>query len=308
MRLIKIYMIGAALMAAATAGANEGFSPVLNPVIPEKVEFCGEKFDMDPAYMAERLDRELTALTYTHGNTLLTLKRANRYFPMMAKILKEEGVPLDMLYLACTESMLNPRALSGAKAAGLWQFMPETGREYGLEVNEWVDERYHPEKATRAAAAYLKRAYARYGSWENVASAYNAGMGRISNELASQGVDSSFDLWLVDETTRYPFRIIAYKLIMEHPARYGFHLAADQFYQPLHYDIVEVDYPVDDWSAWAAEHGITYRDLREANPWIRSKQLPNKQNNLYEVNVPKKEENRRSRLKTTLYNNNWATK
>lgn len=292
---------------ADTGGAGaQALTAVYNPRVPGSMTFCGQEVDLDPAYMAERLDRELTAVAYTHGNTLLTLKRANRYFPLMAPILERNGVPLDMLYLACTESMLNPYALSPAKAAGLWQFMPDTGRQYGLEVNDYVDERYHPVKATEAACKYLKAAYAKYGSWESVASSYNAGMGRISNELQAQGVGSSFDLWLVEETTRYPFRILAYKLIMEQPAAYGFRLAPDQLYQPLEYEVVKVDTEVPDWRVWAREHGVTYRDLREANPWIRATYLTNKSGKVYEVNVPVKDRNLRSKLPASVYNKAWV--
>ena len=295
------------LVGLATAAAHE-LSPVYNPQVPRSMEFCGQKVDLDPAYMFERMDRELTALSYTHGSTLLTLKRANRYFPLMAPILKENGIPSDMLYLACVESTLDPTIVSPAKAAGLWQFMPDTGRQYGLEVNDYVDERYHPVKSTVAACKYLRDAYRKYGSWEAVASSYNAGMGRISRELEAQQVGSSFDLWLVSETTRYPFRILATKLIFEDPAQYGFHLKADQLYQPLAYETIEVTGPVDDWSAWAVDHGITYRDLREANPWIRAKSLPNKEGRTYQVAVPTKEANVRSKMKYHTYNPNWISR
>lgn len=144
--------------------------------------------------MYERFDRELTSLTYTHGNTMLIIKRANRYFPVMAPILKRNGVPLDVLYLACVESSLNPRAYSPAKAAGIWQFIASTAKQYGLEVNDEVDERYDLEKATAAACRYLKKAYEKYGDWPTVFASYNGGMTRISKELEAQGVDNAFDL------------------------------------------------------------------------------------------------------------------
>ena len=183
----------------------------------------------------------------------------------MAPILKEEGLPQDLLYLACIESNLNPRALSGAKAAGFWQFMPATGRDYGLEVNEYVDERYDLEKSTRAACRYLKNAYKKYGNWESAAASYNGGPGRISSELSSQQAESAFDLWLVDETTRYMFRLLAMKKIMEHPADYGYIISADQLYQPLEYKVTEVTGPVSDWAVWAKENGTDYRTVREHN-------------------------------------------
>ncbi len=305
---MRILTLIATCAVAASAAFAQSPSAVVNPLVPSEMTFCGQTIDLDPYYMYERLDRELSAISFTHGSTLLTIKRANRYFPMMAPILEKNKVPLDMLYLACTESLLDPFAVSPAKAAGMWQFMPETGRQYGLEVNDYVDERFHPEKATEAACKYLKAAYAKYGSWESVASSYNAGMGRISNELANQGVKSSFDLWLVNETTRYPFRILAYKLLMENPRGYGFTLTADQLYQPLEYDIVEVNTPVESWTAWAQEHGVTYRDLREANPWIRANYLTNKSGKVYQVKVPVKDKNRRSKTKPTTYNKNWITK
>ena len=183
--------------------ASEQYSEIINPVIPKSVKFAGKKVDLDKTDRWERLDRELTAMAYTHGNTLLAIKRANRYFPVIAPILKKNGVPDDMIYLAVIESTLNPRALSPAKAGGLWQFMPSTGKEYGLEVNDYVDERYDPVKATEAACRYLKNSYAKYGNWESVAASYNGGMARITNELAAQQVDTAYDLYLADETMRY---------------------------------------------------------------------------------------------------------
>ena len=282
------------------------FSDVVNPSIPSSVKFAGSEIDLDPIHMWERLDRELTAITYTHGNTLLAIKRANRYFPVLAPILKKNGLPADMIYLAVIESTLNPRALSPAKAAGLWQLMPATGKEYGLEVNDDVDERYDPVKATEAASRYLKNAYAKYGNWESVAASYNGGMARISKELGAQQAESAFNLYLADETMRYIFRMLAMKLIMENPSAYGFNLTADQLYQPIVYKTVEVSGPVDDWAAWAKEQGIDYLTLREHNPWIRSKSLPNKTGKTYNVNIPSRDSLSRSRQKVTVYNPVWV--
>lgn len=285
---------------------NTVFSIVENPDVPLSMNFAGQKIDLDRIDMFERLDRELTSMTYTHGNTLLMLKRANRYFPQLAPILKKNGVPLDMLYLACIESTLNPRAYSSAKAAGLWQFMPETAKQYGLEVNEWVDERYNTEKATEAACRYLKKAYQKYGNWESVAASYNGGMGRISSELSKQLASSAFDLYLVDETSRYMFRILAAKLIMENPAAYGFRLDRHQLYQPIEFDEVQVSGPVEDWPTWAKDRGVSFYQLREMNPWIRSKSLPNKSGKTYSVKIPKKDSLYRSKQKKTVYNKSWV--
>lgn len=281
-------------------------SPVVAPSVPENVTFAGVKISLDPVNMWERLDRELTAMSYTHTNTLLTIKRANRYFPVIAPILKKNNIPADMVYLAAIESTMNTKAISGAKAGGLWQFMPATAREYGLEVNDNVDERFDPEKSTEAACRYLRNAYAKYGNWESVAASYNGGMGRISGELSSQQVSSAYDLYLADETMRYIFRLLAMKLIMENPSDYGFVLTADNLYQPLDYKIVEVSTPVEDWPTWAIAAGIDYLTLREHNPWIRSKTLPNKTGKTYRVKIPTKDSLSRSSSKKSVYDPRWV--
>lgn len=281
--------------------------PITNPEIPRSVTFAGQTIDLDRVDMYERLDRELTSMAYTHGNTLLLIKRANKFFPLLEPILKRNGVPEDLLYLACIESMLNQRAYSPAKAAGIWQFIPSTARQYGLEVNEWVDERYNIEKETEAACRYLKKAHGMYGNWETAAASYNGGTNRITTELETQLASSAFDLYLVDETSRYMFRILATKLIMENPVKYGFRLTKEQLYQPLKYDIVEVATPIDDWPAWAREHGISYSELREANPWIRAKSLPNKSGKRYKIKIPEKKSLYRSTSDCQVYNRNWIT-
>lgn len=304
---IKSIIAALAVATALTASAHQPSpAPVVNPDVQTSMKFAGQKVDLDRTDMWERLDRELTSMAFTHGNTLLTIKRANRYFPVMAPILEKNGVPLDMLYLACIESMLDTRAVSPAKAAGMWQFMPETGKQYGLEVNEYVDERYDPEKATDAACRYLKTAYKKFGNWESVAASYNGGIGRITNELANQDAESAYDLYLVNETNRYIFRLLAQKLIMENPAKYGFHLTEHQLYQPIEYDVVEVTTPVDDWRVWAKEHGTNYLTLRDHNPWIRATYLINKSGKLYKVKIPKKDSMSRSKQHRHTYNPNWV--
>lgn len=259
---------------------------VINPEIPERMQFAGQTIDFDRVDRWERLDRELTSLVYSHGNTLLMLKRANKYFPEMAPILKANGVSTDLLYLACVESTLDPLAYSPAKAAGFWQFIPSTAKEYGLEVNDYVDERYHLEKATAAACRYLKSAHRRYGNWESVASSYNRGIAGINRDLESQGESSTFDIYLNRETSRYMFRILATKLIMENPEHYGFLLDESQLYQPVKTRTIEVNYPIDDLPAWAKEHGSNYQWLRELNPWIRAKSLPNRTGKVYKIKLP----------------------
>lgn len=279
---------------------------VRSPQMPQKVKFADTEYDLDRIDIYERLDRELTGICYTHGNTLLLLKRANRYFPEIIPILKQNGVPEDIIYLACIESTLNPRAYSPAKAAGIWQFIPSTAKQYGLEVNEYVDERYDVEKSTKAAARFLKSLKAKYGDWESVCAAYNCGPARITKELDAQMVPSAMDLYLNEETTRYMFRILATKLIMENPRAYGIQLNADQFYTPMEYDVVEVSEPVADWPTWAKKHGITYSQLKDANMWIRDKTLPNRTGKTYRVRVPKQKSLHRSTAPRAIYNPAWV--
>lgn len=299
-------------LASCTAVAQQTkieSAPVVSPEIPQKVTFAGKEVSLDRPDMWERYDRELSSMAYTHGNTLLTIKRANRYFPRIMPILKANGLPEDLAYLACIESNLNPRALSTAKAAGFWQFMPSVGKEYGLEVNDYVDERYNLEKSTAAACRYLKSSHNRFGNWESAAASYNGGVARVSRELDSQQASTAYDLYLVEETSRYLFRLLAMKEIMENPTKYGFHLTADQLYQPLDYKTVTVDYPVADWVAWAKEQGINYLILRDNNPWIRAKSLPNPSGKAYKVLIPTQESLHRTtdpgRLK--VFNPNWIS-
>lgn len=290
--------------AEATAQAPR-FSDVYSPQIPAQVSFCGKTVSLDRADMYEAFDRELTSLTYTHGNTMLIIKRANRYFPVLAPILKANGVPLDVLYLACVESSLNPRAYSPAKAAGMWQFIASAAKEYGLEVNDEVDERYNIEKATAAACRYLKKAYARFGDWPSAMAAYNGGNTRIANAMEKQEADTSLDLYLAEETTRYPYRIMAMKAIMENPSVYGFHLTAQQLYQPRKCKTVEVSGPVESWPKWAAQYGISYATLRDENPWIRSLSLTNKSGKTYKVRVPLADSLSRSKTTPQTYSDAW---
>lgn len=298
-----------ALCAVATVSAQHSdvFPSTPNPVTPQSVHICGEKIDLDRLDMWERYDRELTSMVYTHGNTLLTIKRANKYFPVMAPILKKHGVPQDMLYLACIESYLNPTARSSAGAAGIWQFMPSTAKQYGLEVNDYVDERYNIVKATTAACRYLKRSYNKFGNWSAVMAAYNGGDARISKELESQQVNRFFDLHLVEETLRYPFRVMAMKAIMENPRSFGFILKDDQLYRMPKLKPVTVNSPVDDWAQWAKDNGTTYAQLRRDNPWIRAKSLPNKSKKTYTVLIPADSRSlSRKHIGTDTYSEKWT--
>lgn len=274
-----------------SAAANGGphFSATVAPEVPREMTFCGEKINFERVDMYERMDRELTSVIYGQTTTSLIIKRARRYFHVLEKILHEQGVPRDFIYLAVTESALEYDAYSSAKAAGMWQLLAATGQQYGLEVSDEVDERYDPEKSAVAACKYLKAAYAKYGNWATVAASYNAGMSRITGELSKQYATTSFDLFLNKETSRYVFRILAYKLVLESPARYGYHVSKDQLYRPMEYTEEVVITSVPDWPAWAKQRGLTYAQLRAANPWIRSTKLTNSRGRYYTVRIPKPE-------------------
>lgn len=308
LRIIIATVVLAAVLPISAQRVQPRFSEVYSPDVPQSVKLCGSTVDLDRVDLYEKFDRELTALAYTHGSTLLMIKRANRYFPEMAPILEANGVPSDLLYLACAESTLNPRAYSSAGAAGFWQFIASAAKEYGLEVNDEVDERYNLEKATAAACRYLLKAYNRYGDWPSAMASYNGGMARVAKELDAQNADTSLDLYLAEETTRYPFRIMAIKTIMEKPAAYGYHLRADQLYQPRRYRTVEVTGPVESWPEWAARQGISYSTLREENPWIRAKSLTNKAGKTYTVKIPTEQSLSRKTAGTKTYNNAWVSR
>ena len=254
---------------------------VTSPSVPDKITFAGQAIDLLRYDHRERMDRELMSFTYMHSTTMLMVKRANRYFPVIESILKANGLPDDFKYLAVIESNLNPLAKSPAGAAGLWQFMSATGREFGLEVNSNIDERYHIEKETKAACKYLKDAYQKYGNWLCVAAAYNAGQGRISTQLQKQMVDQAVDLWLVEETSRYMFRLLAAKAVISNPQQYGFLLKREHLYPPIPYTEVTVTTGIGNLAQFAKDKGITYAQLKDANPWLRDTSLMNKSGRTY---------------------------
>lgn len=253
--------------------------------IPDKLDFAGEQVPLCRLGIRERLDRELLVNTYWHSSTLLMLKRANRWFPVIEPILAAYGVPDDFKYMALIESGL-VNVVSPAGATGFWQIMEGTGRDYGLEINRQVDERYHVEKSTGVACEYLLDAKERYGSWTMAAAAYNIGNSRLTRILENQRVTDYYDLHLNEETARFVFRILAVKTIFENPAAAGFRFSEEDLYPPLAYRIVSVDTTVNDLVDFAFQHNTNYRVLRELNPWLRSYELPNRTGKLYEIKVP----------------------
>ena len=279
---------------------------VTPPTVPEQAIFDGDTIDLRRYDRRERMDREMMSFTYMHSTTMLMLKRANRYFPIIEPLLKANGIPDDFKYLMVIESSLNPIARSPAGAAGLWQFMPATAREFGLEVNDNVDERYHIEKATAAACRYFKQAYAKYGDWMAVSAAYNAGQGRISSQLDKQLADHAMDLWLVEETSRYMFRLLAVKEVFGNPQRFGFLLKREHLYPVIPYKEVTVNTEISDLSDFAQKQGITYAQLRDANPWLRGSSLKNKTGKQSVIHIPTLEGMNYDPKKTVPYERKWV--
>ena len=283
-------------------------SMTANVDIPEKMMFAGETYIFDRYDMHERLDRELNSFTYFHSTTLLLIKNANRFFPIIEPILKQNGIPDDMKYLAVIESSLNPRAISPMKAVGLWQFMPDTGKQIGLEITSEVDERYHVEKSTVAACKYLKDAYRKYNSWSAAAMSYNGGQGRITSELRDQQADNALDLWLVDETTRYFYRMLAIKLVFENPPQYGFVIKPHQLYKPIVFKDLQVSSSIPNLATFAKQQGLTYAQLKDFNSWLRSTSLTVRSGKSYTLQIPTRESLYYKRNEPVkVHSKNWIT-
>lgn len=256
--------------------------------VPENLFFAEEKVPLQLLDVHEKLDRELLVNTYWQSNTLLYLKRANKYFPIIEPILKKNGIPEDFKYLAVIESGLTP-IVSPAGAAGFWQIMKTTGKEMGLEINSEVDERYHVAKATEVACKYLNDAYAKFGSWTLAAASYNMGMGGLNRQLTKQQVQTYYDLKLNSETGRYVYRIMAAKEILSTPKKYGFQYRENQLWNGVQTEELKVIQTVSDLAIFAKELGINYKILKEYNPWLRSNSLTLKSVSEYTFDIPKKE-------------------
>lgn len=302
---IPVLISGTIHNATNTVFVNQAITP---PKVQDKVSFANESILLNRIDLRERMDRELMSFSYMHSSSILMIKRANRYFPMIEKILKENSVPDDFKYLMVIESSMNPKARSGAGAAGFWQFMVGTAKDYNLEVNKQVDERYNIEKATIAACSYLKDAYKKYGSWITAAASYNAGQRRISNELAKQDVENAVDLWLVEETSRYIFRLAAAKQLFEDPKQFGFYLTADQLYPAITFKKVKVTKSIPDLVEFAKEHNSTYALLKEYNPWLISTKLDNQANQTYYIDIPTEKSMYLNPKDIKPYNPNWVVK
>jgi len=255
--------------------------------LPDTISFANENIQINTPDKREALDRELLVNTYWQSNMMLMLKRANKFFPTIEKILKEEGVPTDLKYLAVIESGLE-NAISPAGAKGFWQIMRTTGREYGLEVNANVDERYHIEFSTRVAAKYLKRAKEKFGSWTLAAASYNRGISGIQRNLNQQKVDTYFDLRLGRETSRYVFRVLAVKEIMENPIKYGYVFDQNDLYDAVPVRYHGLDTAISNLTFFAQKMGINYKILKIHNPWLLENHLNNNSRKYYEIAIPEK--------------------
>ncbi len=253
--------------------------------LPINMDLAGERVPLEKADIKERMDRELLVNTYWQSNGLLLIKRANKYFPILEPLLAKHGLPDDFKFLALAESAFIDET-SSVGAAGMWHFMKSTGREYGLEINNNVDERYHIEKSTKVAAEYLKKAYNRFNSWTLAAAAYNAGNYGVGSRLETQQVTSYYDVLLPDETERYVFRILALKEIISNPEKYGFEFDKEDLYTLPSTYTVKVDTAITNIALFAKKHGTTYKDLKLHNSWLRENKLNNKSGKLYEIKIP----------------------
>jgi membrane-bound lytic murein transglycosylase D len=267
--------------------------------LPENVTFAGERMPLENFDTRESLEREILTSAYRHSSTIMIIKRANRFLPIIEKILKENNIPDDFKYLVAAESEYS-NMISPVGATGFWQIMPETGKEEGMEINTIVDERYSVERSTQFACDYFKRSYERYGNWTLTAASYNGGRAGLDEQIGIQKQNNYYDLLLNEETSRYIFRAVAYKLVISDPVSYGFDLTKDDLYPELKYYEVKVDSAVTDFSDFAEKFGTNYKMLKFLNPWLRKPFLTPKSNKTYLIKIPS--EGMRSIEKTEIVN------
>ncbi len=272
----------------STGDENSSFTEgqqVVSYDLPDTLYFAGERVPLENYDTRESLDRELNSNAYFHSSTLLLIKRSHRYFPVIEPILESYNIPEDFKYLAVAESNLT-NAVSPAGARGYWQFLTSTAREYGLEINREVDERYHLEKSTEAACKYFLKSYEKYGNWTMVAASYNRGSRGVDRLIDIQGQDNYYDLLLPEETSRYVFRILAFKTIFQNQEKYGFNIPDDHLYPPLDYVSVSIDTAVSSFADFAKQFETNYKILKALNPWLRQPYLHNRDGETYEIKVP----------------------
>ncbi len=266
-------------------GTNEQYYKIVSLPLPDTLFVFGEEIPLDIFYVKEALDRELSVNTYWHSSTLQLIKKSYRWFPLFDSILSANNIPSDFKYLAVIESGLS-NVVSPANATGFWQFLKGTAKEYGLEVNKEVDERYNVEKSTEAACHYFNKSYKKFGNWTMVAAAYNAGNRGITKQLERQKAGSYYDLLLSDETSRYVYRIAAIKVIFENPELFGFYIDDKDIYLPISTHGIEIDEEVEDLADFGKQNGISYKLLKYFNPWLRQNYLKNKKKKTYIIKIP----------------------
>jgi hypothetical protein len=258
---------------------------ITSPEIPNYLEFAGEKIPTENFEVFERMEREFISNTYFHSATILALKRATRWFPVIEPILKENNIPDDFKYLCVAESNMD-NVISPAGATGFWQFMKPAGEKYGLEINSLIDERYNVEKSTEAACKYLKDSYDMFGNWILSAASYNMGTDGVELQMKRQGAKDYFNLVLNSETSRFVARIVALKYILQNPEVYGFDIKDDEKYNPIEYYEIKLDSSVSDFAEYAKSLGINYFILKMYNPWLRDNYLSNKSKQVYMIKLP----------------------
>ena len=254
-------------------------------VQPENLNFAGEEIPIYSPDIWERIDKELLKNTYWQSNTMLYFKKANKYFPIIEPILKQYNIPDDFKYLAVIESGLD-NVVSPSGAAGFWQIMKGTAREYGLEVNKDIDERYNLEKSTVVACKYLQDSYKKFGNWTMAAASYNMGKGGVKRRMLEQKSNNYYNLYLNSETARYVFRVIAVKEIMQNPKNYGFMFRKKDLYKMPNFQTVEVDSTISSLSAFARSYNINFKLLKQFNPWLRTTKLPDESRKKYILKIP----------------------
>ncbi len=290
-RFAAIIILGTLFLTVTyPCSAQSSLSRTCLPPLPDTMAFAGERVPLENFDTRESLQRELLVMTYMHSRTLLTLLRTTRYFPVIKPIMAEFGIPEDFVFLCMAESGLDPNALSIAGAGGIWQIMPAVGKSYGLSVGNDIDERYHIEKATETACRILNENYAEFGSWTLAAAAYNLGKNGVRRRIDKQGVSDYYDAFFPEETMRYVFRILTFKLLVESPRDYGFEVERDDYYLPFaDYREESVSGHRIDWSQTAIQYGTTYKMLRVLNPWIRDYEYHNSTvDRSFTVKIPSK--------------------
>ena len=269
-------------------GFNSKYN-VYSVLKPDNLKFANENIPESTFDVWERLDKELLKNIYWQSNTLLYFKRANKYFPIIEEILEKNNIPSDFKYLALIESGFEYK-VSPSGAAGFWQIMKGTAREYGLEVNYAIDERYHLIKSTEVACKYLQKAYDKFGSWTLAAASYNMGINGVQRQVKKQNTNNYFNLYLNDETSRYVFRVIVIKEIMENPRKYGFVFRQNDLYSYPSVKQIRVDSTINNLYSFAQENDINYKILKRFNPWLRTSKLPDESRRVYYIDIPKKSE------------------